>query len=151
MDFDNEQIDLAVAEIGSAILRLQRAGLTEAHARKLVQRVTEMDELPDSCDEKMWNEAGPKGDESAPAVKEAAEDAPDTKRDTKKGDDEEEDAADTVRDPVQKEGWDRFMDQILLGEGRRANARATDLPDSPGMQYAKRYGEKAHNRIVVRK
>lgn len=157
MDFDNDQIELAMTELGSVLLRLQRAGLTETQSRTAVQRVCELDELPVSCDEKMWNTAEPKGDSSADAVKEGSDDsAPDTVKDPEKkpwdkGEADKDEAPDTVKDPVQKEGWDRFMDPILMSEGSRANRRATDLPDSPGMLHAKRYGEKAHNRIIIKK
>ncbi len=150
MKINHEQVDLAVAEIGSAVLRLHRAGLTETQARHVVKHLTELDELPVSCDEKMWNHGGPKGDDSAEAakrtelkggaVKEGPDDAPDTKRD------DGEDAPDTVKDPVQTEGWDRFMTGILISEGRKESI--AEQPDSPGMLHAKRYGEKAHNRIV---
>lgn len=165
MKFDSDQIELAMTELGSVLLRLQRAGLTESQARTAVQRVVEMDELPTSCDEKMWDEGEPKGDESADAVKssegnsavrESEDDSPDTERDPATERDpkpwhSDEDSPDTVRESAEPLGWDRFMDQILLSEGRKASARDTDLPDSPGMLHAKRYGEKAHNRIVVRK
>lgn len=150
MKINHEQVDLAMAEIGSAVLRLHRAGLTETQARLVVKRLTELDELPVSCDEKMWNHGGPKGDDSAEAakrtelkggaVKEGPDDAPDTERDNG------EDAPETTRDPVQSEGWDRFMDQILMSEGRKETK--INAADSPGMLHAKRYGEKAHNRIV---
>lgn len=155
MKINHEQVDLAMAEIGSAVLRLHRAGLTETQARLVVKRLTELDELPVSCDEKMWNHAGPKGDDSAEAakrtelkggaVKEGSAEPAETNEMDGDGD-----ADDTPSDPSQKdEGWNRFMDQILLSEGRK-EARA-DMPDSPGMLHAKRYGEKAHNRIVWKK
>ncbi len=167
MKINHEQVDLAMAEIGSAVLRLHRAGLTETQARLVVKHLTELDELPVSCDEKMWNHGGPKSDESAEAAKRTElkggssvkegpddDDAPDTVRGPtwgmrpkdKKDDDDE--APDTVKE-TQTEGWDRFMDQILMSEGRKVNMK--DLPDSPGMLHAKRYGEKAHNRIVWKK
>ena len=156
MKINHEQVDLAIVEMGSVLLRLQRAGLTETESRLVVQRITELDELPVSCDEKMWNHGGPKGDESSAAakrtelhggaVKEGPDDAPDTKRD------DGEDAPDTEKNPhAAEEGFDRFMDQILVSEGRKEIKRSTNLPDSPGMLHAKRYGEKAHNRIVWKK
>lgn len=150
MKINHEQVDLAIVEMGSVLLRLQRAGLTETESRLVVQRITELDELPTTCDEKMWNHGGPKGDDSAEAakrtelkggsVKEGPDDAPDTKKD------DGEDEPPTERDPVQTEGWDRFMTDILISEGRKESI--SDQPDSPGMLHAKRYGEKAHNRIV---
>lgn len=158
MSFNKEQIDLAVTEIGSAVNRLRRAGLSEGQSLKLVSRLLELDELPVSCDEKMWDDAEPKGDESADAVKESEESGPETRRDAvpwhkqvKVDGDEEEGSPDTVKEETQVEGWDRFMDGILIAEGRRSNSRKSNLPDSPGMLHAKRYGEKAHNRIVIKK
>ena len=169
MSFDRDQIDLAVTELSSAVLRLRRAGLSESQSNKLISRLLELDELPVSCDEKMWDDAEPKGDSSADAVKESEDSGPETKRDpvpwhqqvhVDKDDDEKapesvkegEDCDESMAETEEvTEGCDRFMGDILIAEGRRVNARSRVLPDSPGMLHAKRYGEKAHNRIVIKK
>lgn len=151
MKYDHGQVELAAIEIGSVLLRLQRAGLTENQARRAVTRIVEMEELPVSLDEEMWDDATPCGDSSADAVKESAdEEAPKTVREPSTDEDSDDSSPDTQREP-KTEGWDRFMDQILLSEGHRKNLREKNLPDSPGMLHAKRYSEKAHNRIVIKK
>lgn len=207
MKVNREQVNLAVAEIGSALLRLQRSGLNETQVRSLVKNLVEAEDIAVSCEEGMWNEAEPAEDASAEAVHEGHDhdhehdetceegcggmheahdddDAPDTVRsaehpsmhpwakgsgsvkdlesssvpdvvrDTsmvKQGEDEdEENSPETKRSP-KSEGFDKFMSDILLSEGKRSNAQRVVLPDSPGMQYAKRYTEKAHNRIVIKK
>ena len=160
MKFDKSEFDLAMVEIGSAVLRLQRAGLSEGQTLKAVQRLieSECDVTCVSADEMMWDDATPEGgDGSADAVKESdGDNGPDTVKDTEKkpwdkGEPDGDEAPDTVKDPVQTEGFDRFMSDILLAEGRKATRRDTNLPDSPGMLHAKRYGEKAHNRILIKK